>query len=158
MKLKAWHVKWMLRIFPPLLFSRVWLKHVAPDFKSCVVYVTPSLLNRNLQRTVFGGTLFSAFDPFHSILFWQIFAHKGHKLEAWLKSAEIDYKKPASSRVRIQFNIDELSIAEAELGLLETGRFQKWMHATAYDRRGEIVVEARLLVYLRNYKGHSANF
>jgi hypothetical protein len=148
----------MLRIFPPLLFSRVWLKSVANDFKSCEVYVTPSLLNRNLQRTVFGGTLFSAFDPFHAILFWQYFAQRGHRLEAWLKSAEVSYKKPVNSRVRIHFELDDQSLAEAEAALASEGRFQKWMVAQAIDRSGDLCVEARLLVYLRNFKGHSANF
>lgn len=148
----------MLRIFPALLFSRVWVTHISPDFKHCSVRVTPSILNRNLQRTIFGGTIFSAFDPWYSLLFWQIFAHKGQKLEAWLKSAEIDYKKPASSRLRIEFNISDVDIAEAEQSLAETGRFQKWMPATAVNAEGVVCAEARLLVYIRNFKGHSANF
>jgi len=158
MKLKAWQVKWMLRIFPALLFSRVWVKYVSADFKSCTVSVKPSLLNRNLQRTIFGGTIFSAFDPWFALMFWQIFAHRGQKLEAWLKSAEIDYKKPAASRLTIHFNISEVDIAEAEAALATTGRFQKWMKAEAINTDGVICAEARLLVYIRNYKGNSANF
>lgn len=148
----------MLRIFPALLFSRVWLREVAEDFRWCEVSVKPSLLNRNLQRTIFGGTIFSAFDPFFAILFWQIFAQRGQKLEAWLKSAEIDYKKPASTRLRIRFEIDDASLLEAEAALTKEGRFQKWMTAQAFNTQGEVCAEARLLVYLRNYKGHSANF
>lgn len=158
MKLKSWQVKWMMRVFPPLLFSRVWLKSVATDFRSCEIHVTPSLLNRNLQRTVFGGTLFSAFDPFYAILFWQYFAHRGHPLEAWLKSAEVNYKKPVNSRISIRFELDDQSLTEADAALTNDGRFQKWMLARAIDQEGDCCVEARLLVYLRNYKGHSANF
>lgn len=158
MKLKAWQVKWMLRIFPALLFSRVWVQHMSEDFKSCTVSVKPSILNRNLQRTIFGGTIFSAFDPWFALMFWQIFAHRGQKLEAWLKSAEIDYKKPAASRLKIQFTITEADITEAESALASEGRFQKWMKAEAVNTEGVVCAEARLLVYIRNYKGHSANF
>jgi len=158
MKLKAWQVKWMLRIFPALLFSRVWVKYMSNDFKSCTVSVKPSILNRNLQRTIFGGTIFSAFDPWFALMFWQIFAHRGQKLEAWLKSAEIDYKKPAATRLSIQFNISDADIAEAEAALASEGRFQKWMKAEAINTDGVVCAEARLLVYIRNYKGHSANF
>ncbi len=158
MKLSPWQVKWMLSIFPPLLFSRVKVLNVSSDFRSLEVRIRPSLLNRNLQKSVFGGTIFSAFDPFHAILFWQIFAHKGQKLEAWLKSAEIDYKKPATTDLKIRFEIKEADLVSAEKALAESGKFQQWMYAQAIDENGHVCAEARLLVYLRNFKGHSANF
>jgi acyl-coenzyme A thioesterase PaaI-like protein len=158
MKLSAWQVKWMLRIFPAWLFSRVWVKSMRADFKNCTVSVKPSILNRNLQRTIFGGTIFSAFDPWFPLMFWQVFAHRGQKLEAWLKSAEIDYKQPAASRLTIHFTITDTDLAEAEASLAAEGRFQKWMTAEAINTAGEVCAEARLLLYIRNYKGHSANF
>lgn len=158
MKLTPWQVKWMLSIFPPLLFSRVKVVKVSGDFRSLEVRIRPSIFNKNLQKSVFGGTIFSAFDPFHAILFWQIFAHKGQKLEAWLKSAEIDYKKPATTDLKISFEINAADIAAAERSLADTGRFQQWMYAQAIDEKGQVCAEARLLVYLRNFKGHSANF
>jgi len=148
----------MLSLFPPLLFSRVSVKAIADDFSWAEVGVKHSVFNKNLQKTIFGGTIFSAFDPFHAILFWQIFAHKGQKLEAWLKSAEIDYKKPASSDLTIRFEIAHSDILAAENSLREIGKFQQWMTAQAIDEQGNICAEARLLVYLRNFKGHSANF
>lgn len=158
MKFKPWQIKWMLSLFPPLLFSRVRVKAIADDFSWAEVGVRHSVFNKNLQKTIFGGTIFSAFDPFHSILFWQIFAHRGQKLEAWLKSAEIDYKKPATSDLSIRFEISAADIQAAEIALQETGKFQQWMTAKAIDKQGNVCAEARLLVYLRNFKGHSANF
>lgn len=158
MKLRPWQIKWMLSLFPPLLFSRVRVKAIADDFSWAEVRVSHSVFNKNLQKTIFGGTIFSAFDPFHAILFWQIFAHRGQKLEAWLKSASIDYKKPAASDLTIRFEISPADILAAQNGLNEMGKYQQWMTAQAIDKAGNICAEARLLVYLRNFKGHSANF
>lgn len=148
----------MLSLFPPLLFSRVRVLHISHDFKSATVRIKPSLFNKNLQRSVFGGTIFSAFDPFHSILLWQIFAHRDQPLEAWLKSAEINYKKPIKSRVTITFSISDDVIEAATLSLKEKGKFEVWLNASAIDRHGDNCADARLLVYLRNFKGQSANF
>lgn len=158
MKFRPWQIKWMLSLFPPLLFSKVRVKAIADDFSWAEVRVKHSVFNKNLQKTIFGGTIFSAFDPFHAILFWQIFAHRGHKLEAWLKSASIDYKKPAASDLLIRFEISPADILAAETGLKEMGKFQQWMTAQAIDKQGNVCAEAKLLVYLRNFKGHSANF
>lgn len=148
----------MLSLFPPLLFSRVKVLYIANDFKTARVRIKPSVFNKNLQRSVFGGTIFSAFDPFHSILLWQIFAHKGQPLEAWLKSAEIAYKKPVKSTVIITFSITDEVIELASNALKEKGKFETWLEASAIDSDGDCCAEAKLLVYLRNFKGQSANF
>lgn len=148
----------MLSLFPPLLFSRVRVLHISHDFKSATVRIKPSLFNKNLQRSVFGGTIFSAFDPFHSLLLWQIFAHKNQPLEAWLKSAEINYKKPIKSRVTITFTISDEVINAASLAIHEKGKFEVWLKASAIDSQGDSCAEANMLVYLRNFKGQSANF
>ncbi len=158
MKFRPWQIKWMLSLFPPLLFSRVQVMAIANDFSWAEIRVKHSIFNKNLQKTIFGGTIFSAFDPFHAILFWQIFAHRGQKLEAWLKSASIDYKKPAASDLLIRFEITADDMLAAEAGLKSDGKFERWMTAQAIDKSGNICAEARLLVYLRNFKGHSANF
>lgn len=156
--LKNWHILWMMRLFPPLLFNRIRLLSLSRDLMHCRVRIAHSVLNRNLQGSVFGGTLFSAFDPFLPVLMWQIFARKGLKLEAWLKKAEIDYLKPSSTKMHIDFRLTDLDIEEAEHSLAQKGKFEKWLPAEAVDQNGIVCVQARLLVYLRTYKGHSAHF
>lgn len=156
--LKNWQILWMMRLFPPLLFNRIRLLYLSPDLMHCRVRIAHSVLNRNLQGSVFGGTLFSAFDPFLPVLMWQIFARKGLKLEAWLKKAEIDYLKPSSTQMYIDFCLTDLDIQEAEQSLAQKGKFEKWLPAEAVDQNGIVCVQARLLVYLRTYKGHSAHF
>ena len=156
--LKNWQILWMMRLFPPLLFNRIRLENLSPDLMQCRVRIAHSWMNRNLQGSIFGGTLFSALDPFLPVMLWQIFARKGQKLEAWLKKAEIDYLKPSSTRMKIDFKLEETDLQEAELALAGLGKFEKWLPAEVVDQNGLVCVRARLLVYLRTYKGHSANF
>lgn len=156
--LTNWQILWMMRLFPPLLFNRIRLLSLSPDLMQCKVRVAHSYLNRNLQGSVFGGTLFSAFDPFLPVLMWQIFARRGQKLEAWLKKAEIDYLKPSSTKMLIEFRLTESDIQEAQQSLAQKGKFEKWLSADAIDQNGVVCVQARLLVYLRTFKGHSAHF
>jgi len=147
-----------MRLFPPLLFNRIRTEYLSPDLMHCRVRIAHSFMNRNLQGSVFGGTLFSALDPFLPVMMWQIFARRGQKLEVWLKKAEIDYLKPSSTKMYIDFRLREIDLQEAGQSLAEKGKFEKWLPAEAIDQNDVVCVQARLLVYLRTYKGHSANF
>ncbi|NBU70522.1 MAG: DUF4442 domain-containing protein, partial [Bacteroidetes bacterium] len=132
--LKNWQILWMMRLFPPLLFNRIRLESLSPDLMHCRVRIAHSFINRNLQGSVFGGTLFSALDPFLPVMMWQIFARRGQKLESWLKKAEIDYLKPSSTTMMIDFRLTEGDIQEAEHSLVQKGKFEKWLPAEAIDQ------------------------
>ncbi len=152
MKLKPWQVKWMLNAFPALFFQRIRIKRIASDFREMDVIIKLRIFNRNLQGSVFGGTLFSAADPFYAILYWQIFAHKDIKCEAWLRAAEADFIKPATTNMKAKFIITDEDIKEAEIAIETEGRFKKWHAVELIDTHGNVCARIKTFVYLRKAK------
>lgn len=140
---------WMLRLFPPLLFNRIWVRKIGKGYRNCEVKVFKSLMNRNLNGTIFGGTIFSAADPFYALLYWQVFARKGIDVQTWLKSARIDYKKPADTHLSVRFELSDEDISEAEQALTENGKFIKSFSTDMVNARGEICAIAITEVYIR---------
>ena len=104
----------------------------------------------NFHRTIFGGTIFSAFDPYFPTMYYNIFKQKDRKLEIWLKSANIKYKRPATSDLYINFKISNENIIEAENILNKVGKFEKWHTVQAINTKGVVCAEAEMLVYLRD--------
>ena len=149
MKLKPWQVKLMLNAFPALFFQRIRVRRVSSDFREMDVIVKLGIFNRNLQGSVFGGTLFSSADPFFAILYWQLFAHKDIKCEAWLRAAEADYIKPASTSCTVKFRLTEEDVSEAFASIEANGRFKKWHVVEAVDKHGNVCARFKTLVYLR---------
>lgn len=147
--LSSFQAKWMLNLYPPLLFHRVRVLEFGPDFQACRVEVVRSRLTRNLQGTIFGGTIFCAADPIYAIMYWQIFAHRGQRVQAWLKSARIRYLKPAASTLTLEFRLSDDQVSEAEAALEREGRFSKTYAVDAVDRSGEICASAETEVYIR---------
>ena len=149
---RAWSERWFklaLNLYPPFLFGRTRVVRIGRDFRSCTVRVKPSLLTRNLQGSIFGGTIFSAADPFHALLYWQVFAHRGLRVQAWLRSARIEYRRPASSDLTFEFELSEEDIVEAQSGLDRDGRFAKTFTTEAIDREGRVCSVIHTEVYLR---------
>ncbi len=150
MKISANSLKWLMRLYPPMLFQRIWIKKIEKDFTGITVKINRSLVTSNLGNSIFGGTLFSATDPFYALLFGQIMLRKNIKVTVWLKSAEIQYLKPGRSDLYFSLVITNDMILEAEQTLLNEGKFIKEYPIEVYNKQGELCVTASNEVYIRN--------
>lgn len=150
MKASERTLKWVMRFYPPLFFQRIWVKKFHPDFRGVDVIVKNSFLNRNYNSTIFGGTIFSAADPFYPILFDQIFKKKGLKTLVWLKRGSINYLKPARTALKFSIILTEEIINETEEILKKKGKFVSTFHIKLYDENNEICALVDNEVYIRD--------
>lgn len=150
MKISENSLKWLMCFYPPMFFQRIWVKKVHPGFTGIDVKINRSLFTSNLGNSIFGGTIFSATDPFYALLFGQIMQHKGYKITVWLKSAQIQYIKPGRTDLFYTITISDEMIADAEKALQAEGKFVKMYPIEIFDRRGELCATALNEVYIRN--------
>ena len=152
MQIPKYAIQFVLNIFPPLLFNRIVLKEISDDFMQMRVVIRRALFNINFHKTIFGGTIFSACDPYFPTMYYHIFAKKNRKLIIWLKSAEIQYLRPADTSLKLHFKITEKEIQLAEKTLDEKGKFEIWHDVEAISKKGIVCAKAKMLVYLRHDK------
>ncbi len=143
-------LKWALNFYPPLFFQRIWVKKFHRGFLGVDVKISNSLLNRNYNGSIFGGTIFSATDPFYAILFDQLMQRRGFKVRVWLKSASIQYIKPGMSTLYFSLKITAEMIADAEQSLKINGKFVKSYPVLLFNKKGELCASVMNEVYLRN--------
>ncbi|KAA3607839.1 MAG: DUF4442 domain-containing protein [Planctomycetota bacterium] len=148
-RLSPFQVRWMMNFYPPLLFQGVRMTALAADFRSCRVRIGRRLWTRNLNGTTFGGSIFAGVDPFLPILYWQVFARRGQKVEVWLKGASIQYRKPAATALEIDFSIPDEELQATVDALVEKGKTVRQHPVQAIDRNGQICAEATVEVYIR---------
>jgi hypothetical protein len=147
-------LKWAMRFYPPLFFQRIWVKKFHQDFKGVEVKIFKSLWNTNYNNSIFGGTIFSASDPFYALLFDQLLVRRGFKIRVWLKSAQISYLKPGRSNLYFKIALTENDIFEAETALKTVGKFVKTFPMEIVGSDGEICARVMNEVYVRNlFKG-----
>ena len=152
MQIQKYAIQFVLNIFPPLLFNRIVLKEISDDFMQMRVVIRRALFNINFHKTIFGGTIFSACDPYFPTMYYHIFAKKNRKLIIWLKSAEIQYLRPADTSLKLHFKITEAEIELAEKTLNENGKFEIWHSVEAINKKGVVCARAKMQVYLRDDK------
>tara|TARA_B100000900_G_C20332872_1_gene614944 strand:+ start:242 stop:745 length:504 start_codon:yes stop_codon:yes gene_type:complete len=147
----------LMNFFPPLLINRIKIVENDSDFTNLKVEVKYSWLNKNLQKAIFGGTIFSAIDPYYAVMYWQIFSSKGIPMEVWIKKVEIKYRKAATSNLEIKFSLDKNDIENAINSLKSDGKYEVWHDVIVIDENQELCTEARVLVHIRNTKKHDLN-
>src|SRR5436190_7292820 len=116
-------LKWALCLYPPLLLQRIWVMKIDKGFTGIHVKINRSFLNINYNKSIFGGTIFSAADPFYPVLFHQLLSKKGYKLRVWSKSSTIEYLKPGLSDLFFNISLTDTEIAQAEEILNTQGKY-----------------------------------
>lgn len=149
MKVSENTIKWLMCLYPPMLLQRIWVQKIHKGFKGADIKINRSLFTSNFGKTIFGGTIFSATDPFYAILFGQILKHKGYNITVWLKSASIQYLKPGRTDLYYSIFITEEMINEVESELNNKGVFVKTYPIEVYSKNGELCAVAKNEIYIR---------
>lgn len=150
MKISERALKWAMRLYPPLFFQRIWVKKFHANFTGVDVKVYISLLNRNYNSSIFGGTIFSAADPFYPILFDQIFRKKGIKTQVWLKSSSVKYIKPARTSLNFSIQLNDEEVKQAELELNNEGKYVAKFTVNIYNKQHETCAIVENEIYIRD--------
>ena len=158
MQVPKFLLKTILNLFPPLLFNRIVLKEISDDFMQMKVVLRKVLFNINFHKTIFGGSIFSACDPYFPTMYYHIFANKNRKLIIWLKSAEIQYLRPADSTLKLHFEITKEDVKKVEKALDKIGKTEIWHTVEAINKKGVVCAKASMLVYLRDDKKEKLGF
>ena len=143
-------LKWAMRFYPPLFFQRIWIVKFEPGFYGVEVRIRKSIWNRNYNDSIFGGTIFSAADPFYAVLFHQIFTRKGYEIRAWAKSSEIKFLKPSFTDLSFKIMVNEADVIEAEQILNTVGKYTKALPIQIFDKKGVNVATVMNELYMRN--------
>jgi len=114
------------------------------------VIVKKSIFNINFYKTIFGGSIFSACDPYFPTMYYHIFTNKDRKLTIWLKSAEIQYLKPADSTLKLHFQITKDDVKKVEKGLNKKGKYEISHIVEAINKKGIVCAKANMLIYLKD--------
>ncbi|MEO8887098.1 MAG: DUF4442 domain-containing protein [Mucilaginibacter sp.] len=143
-------LKWLLRLYPPLFFQRIWVVKINNGFAGARVKISHSLLNRNYNKSIFGGTIFSAADPFYPALFHQVLSKKGYHIKVWSRSVEVQFLKPGLTNLYFDLVITEQEIVEI-VNLLDTvGKYVQAHPIDIYNIDGKKCVSLMIEVHIRN--------
>lgn len=149
MKVSENILKWGMRLYPPLLLQRIWVQKIGKDFKSADAKINRSLFTLNFGKAIFGGTIYSATDPFYAMLLGQILRNKNYDITIWLKSASIQFLKPGRNDLYYTITLTDEMVREAEVQLNQNGLYVKTFTIEIYSKQRALYAVAKNEIYIR---------
>jgi acyl-coenzyme A thioesterase PaaI-like protein len=143
-------LKWAINLYPPLFFQRIRVIKFDKGFTGASIKVSKSILNTNYHDSIFGGTIFSAADPFYPVLFYQVLIRKGYNVKAWSRSSAIRFVKPGKTNLYFRVLISEKDISGCEHQLNTIGKFRKSFEVEIYDKNDKLCASLINEIYVRN--------
>ncbi|MCI4668104.1 MAG: DUF4442 domain-containing protein [Bacteroidia bacterium] len=143
--LQASFVRAVINLTPVIRSTGGWVKFLSKDWQEMHVSLPLSLKTRNYVGTIFGGSLFSAGDPWYMIMLYQVLG-KGYVI--WDKSASIRFVRPGKGKLKGRFLISEKEITEIKDGVAKQGEMEKSFLLEWINKEGKVVAKIDKLVYI----------
>ena len=147
--LKPNELKYMLNLWFPFLVNRIKIISITNDFHQMNIQLKHSFWNRNPNKSIWGGSITSALDPFFPIMIKQIMLIKGIRTDFFSKAVHVEFIKQIHTHVFFQFRINETEIMTVENSLEINGKYEDWHTVNGLDSNGNICVKGKVEVYLR---------
>ncbi len=76
------------------------MKYIAPDWLEVRIELPLNWRTKNNAGTIFGGSLYSAIDPFYALM---VAKNLGREYVVWDKAAKIRYRRPGDGKLYARF-------------------------------------------------------
>ncbi len=99
----------------------------------------------NFVGTIFGGSMFSASDPFYMLMLLQVL---GKQFVVWDKSASIRFRKPGRSTLYMRYELTDEVLDSIRHDVAEHGQTERTFTQQWVDKAGVVHAEIERLCYI----------
>lgn len=153
---ESWKIKllrWRFNRYPAYRQSGARVVRISEDFREITVRLPLNRTTKNLHGTIYGGAMYAAIDPLHAVIVAQ---HLGRDYHVWMKSAQIDFRRPGRSDLFAHARVSKHELEEIRAALQHTHKLDRIFTLNLADQAGEISAHFTLTVHIRRRGAHEA--
>lgn len=137
-------MRWAFNYWPCIWCSGGKVEFIASDFHELHVSLRLNIRTRNRVGTVFGGSIYSAIDPYYMLMFMEIL---GKQYVVWDKSATVKFVRPITSKVKCRFLITEDWVADVKRHIELRGEYTFDLPLHFEDEHGKVYAMFTKTIY-----------
>jgi len=142
---KTWRFRLFMNLYPMYLGTGGKIVFISSDWREVKIRLRRSLWTYNYVGTIFGGSMFSASDPFYMLM---ILHNLGREYVIWDKSAHIRFKKPGKSTLYAHFELSEEVLSDIKEKVTYSGETDYSFLIRWKDKNGVVHAEIERTVYI----------
>ncbi|MGD1841595.1 MAG: PaaI family thioesterase [Thermonemataceae bacterium] len=142
---KTWWFKTFMNLYPMFFGTGGKVLFIADDWQEVHIRLRLNWWTRNYVGTIFGGSMFSASDPFYMLM---LLHNLGKQYVVWDKSASIRFRRPAKKRIYAKYLIDESLLATIREEIQQAGETTRVLSIAWVDPQGTVYAQVERTVYM----------
>ena len=143
--LKTWWFKSLMNWYPMYFGTGGKILFWSADYLEVHLRLRLNMWTYNYVGTIFGGSMFSASDPFYMIMLLRVL---GPTYVVWDKSASIRFKRPGKTTLYTKFEISNEDLASIKLAVAQQGEITHNFIVEWKDKTGVVHAEITRHCYI----------
>ncbi len=151
---ESWKIKllrWRFNRYPAYRQSGARVTHIGEDFREITIKLPLNRLTRNLHGTIYGGAMYAAVDPLHAVL---VAYHLGPDYHVWMKSAQIDFRRPGRGPLHATARVTPREIDEIRAALAHSPKLDRVFQLNLTDDAGITAAHVAFTVHIKRRGKH----
>lgn len=138
--------RWRFNLFPAYFGTGARVTYLADDFREVRVRLPLSWRTRNVVGTIFGGSMYSAVDPFYMIM---LMRNLGDGYVVWDKAARIRFRRPGTETLRARFVLEQEELDAIRRTLTPGEAVDRTYEVELRSPEGVVHAEVEKVVHVR---------
>lgn len=143
---KSRRTRWFFNLYPPFWGSGVRVTYLAGDWSEVHVELRLNWFTRNYVGTIFGGSMYTAADPFYMVM---LVNRLGRDYIVWDKSATIRFLKPGRTTLYARFVVDDEELAAIREATARGRSIDRHYTVELKDAQGVVHATVEKTIYFR---------
>ena len=139
-------LRWKFNWFPPYRGSGARLTYIDATLREVRLRLPLNRRTRNLNGTIYGGSIYSAVDPIHAVMLAQVLGPKDHV--AWTKEAHVRFKRQGRTALTARFVLEPAEVEGVRADLERAGKVERWYPVELFDAEGHLCAACDILVHV----------
>ena len=136
----------LINCWPPFFFTGIKITILDQDFCYCKIVLKSRPWTKNINRTQYGGSMFSMTDPIYPLMLMGVL---GNQYYVWDRQAEINFLQPGKGKLTAEFYLTEDRLQQIIQATADGDKYFPQFRIDVKDQEGNIVCEVLRTVYVR---------
>ncbi len=139
-------MRWLFNVFPAYRGTGARVVYVSDDFREVRIKLPLSWRTRNYVRTIYGGSMYAAVDPFYMIMLIKLL---GPEYVVWDKAASIRFRRPGRTALQATFRIEDAELDAIRAATADGEPVDRTYSVDLVDRDGVAHASIEKVVYIK---------
>ena len=146
-------LRWKFNLHPAYRRSGARITYIDETLREVRVRLPLNRATRNLNGTIYGGSIYSAVDPIHAVMLAHALGPKDYV--AWTKEAHIRFRRQGRTALSARFVLEESEVEEVRAELEHSGKMERWYPVELFDEQSDLCANCDILVHIHTRLPHS---